>query len=66
MKHPCVKDCPNRSMECRLTCEAYAAYRAKKDEEYRRRAHYMESQPESKGRERQSRINTRRRLRGRK
>lgn len=37
---PCVKDCPNRSMECRLTCQAYKEYRAAKEEDYAKRARY--------------------------
>lgn len=33
---PCIKDCPNRSAECRLTCEAWQDYEARRDETYKR------------------------------
>ena len=46
IKQPCAKDCPNRSMECRLTCEAYKEYRAAKLEDYKRRANYFADKPE--------------------
>jgi hypothetical protein len=37
---PCVKDCPNRSAECRLTCLAWQEY------EKRRAATYAMPHPE--------------------
>lgn len=42
----CQKDCPNRSVECRLTCEAYKAYAEKKREEYRARQIAATSYPD--------------------
>ena len=36
MKHPCVKDCPERSATCKKTCEKlkeYTAWKKPKDEE---------------------------------
>ena len=41
----CPPDCPNRSMECRLTCKEYKEYRAAKEEEYKKRAKVYASQP---------------------
>lgn len=41
----CPPDCPNRSMECRLTCEKYKAYRAAKEIEYKKRATVYAGQP---------------------
>lgn len=49
IRHPCAKDCPNRSMECRLTCEAYKDYRAAKEADYKKRASYMSGQPDHPG-----------------
>lgn len=43
----CAQDCPDRSAECRLTCERYKAYRAEKLKEYDRRARIMEERPDS-------------------
>jgi hypothetical protein len=34
---PCKQDCPDRTAECRRTCERYKAYEAKKLEEYKER-----------------------------
>ena len=45
IKQPCAQDCPNRSMECRLTCEAYKEYRAAKMEDYKKRANYFADKP---------------------
>lgn len=28
MKMPCVKECPNRTAECKLTCEKWKEYEA--------------------------------------
>lgn len=32
--HPCRKDCPDRSAECRLKCPAWLAYVRERDEQY--------------------------------
>lgn len=37
MTHPCGRDCPKRTAECRKTCEAWAAYEAWKFADYKRR-----------------------------
>lgn len=33
----CKRDCPNRSWDCHTKCETYAKYRAKCDEEIKKR-----------------------------
>ena len=35
--HPCRQDCPNRTAECKKTCEQWKAYEDKKWAFYRRR-----------------------------
>lgn len=37
LKNPCVKDCPERSATCRLTCERGQAYFAQQHEVYEER-----------------------------
>lgn len=37
MKCPCEKECPHRHAECRLHCQAWAAYEAERNAEYERR-----------------------------
>ena len=37
MKHPCAKDCPRRSAECRSTCPEWAEYEAAKKADYAER-----------------------------
>lgn len=32
--HPCAKDCPDRSAECRLTCTAWKEYVEKRNIDY--------------------------------
>lgn len=34
---PCKRDCPNRSGECRRTCDAWKAYEAERAADYERR-----------------------------
>lgn len=36
-KHPCRKDCPKRTAECKRVCERWKEYAAKKQEEYKER-----------------------------
>lgn len=38
MIQPCRQDCPDRSMECRLTCEKWKAFEAYKKKVYAARA----------------------------
>lgn len=65
IKQPCVKDCPNRSMECRLTCEAYKDYRVAKEADYKKRASYMSGQPDHPGKDSNIRKKTRNQIRRR-
>lgn len=65
IKQPCVKDCPNRSMECRLTCEAYKEYRAAKEADYKKRASYMSGQPDHPGKDSNIRKNARNQIKRR-
>lgn len=37
-KHPCSKECPERTVECKRTCEAWKQYEAEKMEDYKHRA----------------------------
>ena len=37
MKQPCVKECPDRQIRCRETCERYREYRAWRDTMYEQR-----------------------------
>ena len=38
MQHPCKQDCPERTAECKRTCERWATYeRAQRDEYEQRR-----------------------------
>ena len=37
MKCPCVIDCPDRTAECRKTCEKWKTYEAWKFQDYARR-----------------------------
>ena len=37
-KHPCSKDCPERTAECKKTCEKWKPYEAQKREDYKHRA----------------------------
>ena len=32
--HPCAKDCPMRSPDCRVDCDAWKAYEAKRNADY--------------------------------
>lgn len=34
IKHPCVKECPNRSTYCKLSCEKFRNYEEEKKLEY--------------------------------
>lgn len=45
----CQRDCPNRTAECRLTCEAYKQYEREKFADYRSRAEKVRSEPERHG-----------------
>ena len=36
-EQPCRIDCPDRTAECKVKCEKWAAFTAKKQEEYKRR-----------------------------
>lgn len=36
-KHPCRKDCPERTAECKKTCERWKPYAEAKKEEYKER-----------------------------
>ena len=36
-KHPCLKDCPDRTAECKRDCPRWAKYEAAKQEEYKER-----------------------------
>lgn len=38
MKHPCVKDCPKRSCECRKTCQKWKEYEAWYIAEHKRKS----------------------------
>ena len=49
IKSPCVRDCPNCSMECRLTCQPYKEYRSAKDADYARRAKHCDGLPDHPG-----------------
>ena len=43
-KHPqCEKACPDRNGDCHATCERYAAWRQKMDEEARERRRQIEA-----------------------
>ena len=33
MKHPCTKECPDRTITCKSTCEKYKDYMAKTEKE---------------------------------
>lgn len=37
MKHPCSKDCPFRSAECRLNCPEWLEYVKQRNDEYKTR-----------------------------
>lgn len=37
MKNPCVKDCPDRTIKCRVDCERYKPYRAWLDAQQKER-----------------------------
>lgn len=37
MRHPCKRDCPERSEVCHTICERWAVYEAAKAERYARR-----------------------------
>ena len=42
MKSPCVKECPDRSMRCRESCEKFQEYEAYKRTQYEaRRKQFM-------------------------
>lgn len=41
-KHPCVKDCPRRTAECKRTCADWAAYEAEWQAEMRARTEEFE------------------------
>lgn len=58
----CQKDCPNRTAECRLTCEAYKAYEAQKQEEYRKKPVTAMSYPDKVARLRNYKKNCRAKL----
>lgn len=34
MKNPCVKDCPERSAECKLICQRWKGYEKEKFKQY--------------------------------
>lgn len=61
----CQRDCPDRSAECRLTCERYKAYRAKKEADYAERARVYAQIPDSPAKTRNIQRNTRYKFRGR-
>lgn len=65
IKQPCAKDCPNRSMECRLTCEAYKEYRTAKDADYAKRARYTSQLPDHPGKDSNIRKKARNQIRRR-
>ena len=52
-------------MDCRLSCDAYKAYWQAKQEEYAKRAATVSAIPDSAGKMRMYKINTRNKLRGR-
>lgn len=57
-KHPCRKDCPERTAECKKTCSRLATYAASKADEYAaREMEYMIRDTEFK-------MNEKRRKRG--
>lgn len=62
----CRPDCPNRSAECRLTCEPYKAYRAEMLKEYEKRAQVYQGVPDSPLKQRLANRKAQDKLRGRK
>lgn len=42
--HPCRRDCPRRTAECKLTCEKFIEYEKKHMEEYERRGEIIRRQ----------------------
>lgn len=63
---PCVKECPNRCMECRLTCQPYKEYRAAKEADYAKRAKHCDGLPDHQGMKTAISRKVRRELNGRK
>ena len=37
LKHPCVKDCPDRKAACAVTCEKWKRYVEERDKVYKKR-----------------------------
>lgn len=66
IKPPCAKDCPNRSMECRLTCQPYKEYRAAKEADYARRAKIVDGLPDHPGKNSNIRRSVRNSFKGQK
>lgn len=64
-KDVCPKDCPERSAECRLSCDRYKEYSEGKMAEYAKRAKALESVPDSPMKKRHANKNALNKMRGR-
>lgn len=65
MKCPCTQNCPRRSAECRISCEAYLAYAEQKMAEYARNAAHRNSAGNTPAQERRVRQRDKMRKEGR-
>lgn len=66
ISNPCGKNCEKRCVGCRATCEAWIAYEAEKQEEYKRKAEMNELRTSSPSYVRNVRAKVKRQKRGRK